>query len=298
MPISFLFGSSRYQTKARAYYDFIPTSLTSLYFSIIRCLLARVLHFFFADMASLEIREPPTFSTLPPEIRNHIYTLSKCLQLGQTCCCCTKGWVFVYNSGHREFLNCTKCYDWNFPPLGTDRPTPLSLWVNRNSERAIYRGTEKDSLAELRTNNKRARKLRVNCDRRVQEMSAAIHAKHIDSTSQPALTMINKQIRQETLPMFYGIQSFLFTLFERASDSVSIFKWLRTIGKQNASFLRSIKIVYRKKKDRQYIQKTLMKSMNKLGVRTDAKEGVVMAIRLEYPFCYCEGCIRNLLGEG
>jgi hypothetical protein len=93
--------------------------------------------------------------------------------------------------------------------------------------------------------------------------------------------------------MFYGNQAFLSTLFDRKVDSTSTFKWLRAIGKQNAGYLRTIKIVYRKKKDRQYIQRTLLKSMNILGVRTEAKEAVVMAIRLEYPFCYCEGCIRK-----
>ena len=38
--------------------------------------------------------------------------------------------------------------------------------------------------------------------------------------------------------------------------------------------------------------------MNRLGVRTEAKQEDVVANRLTYPFCYCEECIRKLLGEG
>lgn len=183
--------------------------------------------------------------------------------------------------------------------VGASSPTSLSVWVNRNTFldfEQVLQG--KASIKGIIERKKPLRHENTSCRSPEGDVWAMTHANHIDRIAQPSLTRVNKQIRSETLPIFYSAQAFLFTLFDRKIDSISILEWLRTIGKQNASFIRDIKIVYRKKKDRQYIMKTMLPIMKRYGVSTEAKEGVLMAMRLVYPFCYCERYIRHLLGEG
>lgn len=249
-------------------------------------------------MASLDVKQKPSFTSLPPEIRNYIYFLSGCLEVKQKRDSTTKSFFqqFSHDSGSMDCpITCTCCYNWSFPALGSPRAAPLSLWVNRKSDYDNEKRFKRQESRHKRCQrHKKIRYLHVTCKRSSMFEYTSIHAKHIDRIAQSALTMVNKQIRMETLPIFYGAQSFLFTIFGRDAKN-SVFKWLRTIGQRNASYLRSIKIVYRKKRDRRYIMEELLPSIKKLGVRTEA--GVVMAIRFEYPFCYCEGCILNLLGE-
>ena len=125
---------------------------------------------------------------------------------------------------------------------------------------------------------------------------ASGHAAHIkNGVEQPALTKVSKQVRDETLPIFYGSQSFLLTLFDREVDSASIFKWVRTIGKDNAGLLRKVSIVVRSNKDLKYAENELIPALKRQGLKTEGRD--VKVLRLPYPNCYCEGCVRKVLGE-
>lgn len=192
---------------------------------------------------------------------------------------------------------CLTCYKWNDSPLGTKPLKPLSIWINRGDLKAF-----KCFVAQ--TNAHRARNSLINnlfvvsgkhlgCSSAV----AKLRRSHPEIVAQPALTKVNKQIRAETLPVIYGAQAFLFTLFDRDVDIKALFKWLRITGKENAALITKINVVYRKKKDKKYIRNTLLPVMRKLGVRTEAKNEVVVATRLPYPFCFCEECVRKALGE-
>lgn len=237
----------------------------------------------------------PTLLTLPLEIRRHIYALSGCLTVNQVC---EISGAFQYTdpSDENQLISVIlpKCSEGCFPRLKTIAPKSFSIWINRRTEIA-----RKEAFSLEYPQKKHIRKLYPNCKKR-SRLETGLHGLlHTDRVVQPELTKVNKQVRVETLQLFYGSgQSFLFTLFDKDTDSISIFKWLRTIGKHNASLLRSVKIVYRKKKDRKFIEMTLLPAINKLGVRTEAKQPVVVVTRLTYPFCYCEECIRKLLGEG
>lgn len=111
----------------------------------------------------------------------------------------------------------------------------------------------------------------------------------------PDMAKVSKQVREETLSIYYGDHTFLVTLLDRDIDSETICEWLETIGERSAASLRNVKLVYRTKKDLYYIEKELMPAMHKLGMRNT--DDVVELKRLRYPYCYCEGCIRRLLAE-
>lgn len=71
------------------------------------------------------------------------------------------------------------------------------------------------------------------------------------------------------MSILYGKHSFLLTLMDVEIDGLTIRKWLRTIGKENAARLGNLKLVYRKKDHRRYVEEDLMREMKKLGVNTD-----------------------------
>ncbi|TKA29783.1 hypothetical protein B0A50_03147 [Salinomyces thailandicus] len=126
------------------------------------------------------------------------------------------------------------------------------------------------------------------CDSNLSSLSGAtsVTADNTATVEHPALTQVSKQVRADTLPMFYGRRIFVFTLFDRQANSQSIVEWLARIG-DNADLLLMVAIVCRKKADRKYFRKVLRPMMEDLGLR----DGVTISVRLEYPFCYCERCI-------
>ena len=70
--------------------------------------------------------------------------------------------------------------------------------------------------------------------------------------------------------------------------------WLGKIGRINAGFLKTVMLVYRRKKQLKYINQVVLPLMKSNGVKV--QKGVVLAKRLEYPYCYCEVCIYRSLG--
>ncbi|KAK5127963.1 hypothetical protein LTR85_005080 [Meristemomyces frigidus] len=117
---------------------------------------------------------------------------------------------------------------------------------------------------------------------------------HTLPTTQPSLTMMSKQVRRDTLPMFYGNHGFVFTRFDTESDGSNIETWLEALGAANAKMLFCVVIVVRKKKQQLYVEKTLLPKMRQLGVRVD--DIFLRSVRVGYPFCCCETCVMRTAG--
>lgn len=116
------------------------------------------------------------------------------------------------------------------------------LWVNRNSNYHANSPTTNADRPSLRS-NKTWSFCWLGCP-------AGVHAAHIENgVEQPELTKVSRQIRNDTLPIFYGSHIFLFTLFDRDVDATSICKWMSRIGRHNVSLLRKVIIVTRSKKN-------------------------------------------------
>ena len=321
-------------------------------------------------------KKPTTFLSLPPELRNHIYSLSHCLEL-RPCAGCTRYlqrgtdnkaycdalWKCLSHldqlygiddmhddceycarylgedvdvnadDGRRPCEHCTR-----YPPGGSDDSTTpntcrrctevypthceycshcqlctyrcqgflsskygkqvkpkslaVSLWVNRSS----YFAEEGYESVNAKGNLTKLRATVPNHSKSTRTCTAWTHGTHHASrVAQPELTKVSQQVRRETLSVFYGIHSFLFTLMDVGIDGVNIRNWLRTIGKENAARLENVKVVYRNKTQGKFVEKELLPAMATLGVRKD--EGVVTVKRLPYPYCYCESCIRKAVGE-
>ncbi|KAK3711206.1 hypothetical protein LTR37_009800 [Vermiconidia calcicola] len=232
--------------------------------------------------AASDPQQKATFISLPGELRNYIYKLSRCLDAHQ-CLHCDRVWReeledhFISSAAGVQYTCSIHLYEvatmWS--------EANAALWVNRSSRFAEGEWKRCGRLSGMRT-------MQIDCSgyaghKAIGCCEASSHGhKHTHSVAQPGLTKVSKQIREETLSMLYGTHTFLVTLMEKNIDGGLICKWLRTI-------------VYRKKKDKHYIEKELMKAMEKLGVRTD--DGVLKVKTLEYPFCYCEGCIRRVIQD-
>ena len=249
---------------------------------------------------STTTKSPTTFLTLPAELRNTIYTLFGNLESIQSwdtaafTCVCVKPTEPQMERGSFDVcsehaMECLFCENQSFRLKRSPHPsTSLSLWVNRNSNYAF------DSRNGHKMQSLRSRS--VDHFNQWGGLMALTHAAHIrNGVEQPALTKVSKQVRNDTLPIFYGSHSFLFALFDREVDSVSIFKWVRSIGKDNAGMLRTVKIVVRSKRDQKYVENELIPALKRLGLQTEGRD--VKVFKLSYPYCYCERCVRTLLGE-
>lgn len=53
--------------------------------------------------------------------------------------------------------------------------------------------------------------------------------------AQPAITQISRQVRQETLPIYYGVNEFI---AYGEDDPETVVKWLKSIGKINAGLVK------------------------------------------------------------
>jgi hypothetical protein len=160
----------------------------------------------------------PTFLTLPLEIRYHFYALSGCLHIKQV------SEISETFQGPDRLdeskvisVKLPKCSDGCFPRLRSVTPKPLSIWINRRSEMG-----RKEAHSQNYPGKKHLRKLYPTC-KAGNRWEAGLHGLlHTDRVAQPALAKVNKQTRVETLQVFYGSQPFLFTLFDKDTDSVSI----------------------------------------------------------------------------
>ena len=216
-----------------------------------------------ASSASSETptKKPITFMSLPAELRNHIYALAGSLTVWQ-CKRCFYSCFADVKDPNRPLCVWSELHD----PGLHEWVTKAIFWVNRSSRLSsekYLREPEGDDITKNRNT----------------------------SVAQPDLAKVNKQIRTDTLSIFYGNQTFVFTVFDEKIDAPMIGRWLKTIGWANATMLRSVKVVYRSKKTKRFITKDLVPEMGRMGVKTD----VVETLRFGYPYCYCEKCIMALV---
>lgn len=180
------------------------------------------------------MKPPTTFLSLPAEIRNEIYIITNNLHniqaadLGHSEDCSTQA------NQPDLCVFCIECNDGTSCRLCLDHPyrtKELSLWVNRNSAYADEAHRSEASKQSLRHPN--------TTHAFPSEPSARVHGAHIEhGVEQPPLTKVCHQFRNDTLPIFYGTNSFMFTIFDRKIDVASIFKWSKSIGPRNVALLR------------------------------------------------------------
>lgn len=70
---------------------------------------------------------------------------------------------------------------------------------------------------------------------------------------QPPLTRVSRQVRDETLPIFYGNHRFVCTLFDPVEQEQMLLAWLEKIGPISAGLIRELYVVYSKKAVKQYV---------------------------------------------
>lgn len=241
-------------------------------------------------------KAPTTFLSLPAELRNEIYKLSGYLEVRQGDEVTSDGRCPIPDY-HGDIDHCPLCSGCSQDRSQcllcfelSESGKELSLWVNRNSNYTIT-GLKADGGKKWSVRHKYVSHLSY------RNETAVKHGHHIKNrVEQPALTKVSKEVRNDTLPIFYGSHSFLLTLFDRDADIASIFKWFRKIGKENAALLREVKIVVRTKGDKKYAQTELKRALKKRGLNADGGT-IVKVVKLRYPFCYCEYCVRNAIGE-
>ncbi|KAK3617261.1 hypothetical protein LTR56_025415 [Elasticomyces elasticus] len=108
---------------------------------------------------------------------------------------------------------------------------------------------------------------------------------------QPPITRTSKQVRADTLPMFYGTHTFYFVLRDRYQEETIIERWLSKIGRTNAGRLCKVFAIYTTKQDGKDFTKYTAAAMRKLGVRS----GVIELMRTSYPHCACNRCVLRML---
>lgn len=77
---------------------------------------------------------------------------------------------------------------------------------------------------------------------------ALFETRPIAGASQPNLTKVSRQVRVETLPMYYGNPRhvFMFTILERGEElHKAVARWFSTIGKVNAKSVKQVMVIMR-----------------------------------------------------
>ena len=158
--------------------------------------------------ATMSVTSPRvTFLNLPIEIRVHIYQLSGCLRILQS----PHYIVTMYLSDLT-------------PESSTEHYHPqANLWVNRRSAIAAYGGLEHlkhdgsggADVAAVRKSAKEGKLVRTR-SRCVPGRPRGLNLAqfhHTRGVDQPVLTQVSRQVRADTLPIFYGKHNFYFTLY-------------------------------------------------------------------------------------
>ncbi|KAI5362119.1 Putative Immunoglobulin-like domain-containing protein [Septoria linicola] len=152
-------------------------------------------------------RKRTGFLDLPAELRNAIYRLSDCLELS-----------------HRYNRPIRRC---------------LCGWLHPDEDFCPHFGLETIGWRDIHISG--VIEIPTPPGHRYYVDAASIEqGTHAAIWRQPSVTRVNKQIRSETLPMFYGnLQVTLRCASEDISESQDL-KWLRQIGKANAGLLNSL----------------------------------------------------------
>lgn len=118
---------------------------------------------------------------------------------------------------------------------------------------------------------------------------------HVVSISQPAPSKVSKELRPETLSLFYGGYIFMFTAFKYKQIFDAPSSWLKKIGKRDAALVRKLMIVLPYAKDasdRLEIKSSLYKRLKGLGCEAEVK-----FMSYEYGRCRCETCVLRQEGS-
>ncbi|KAK4898663.1 hypothetical protein LTR27_003835 [Elasticomyces elasticus] len=199
-----------------------------------------------------------TFTGLAAELRNRITELSRCLDIVQ-CRDCRQ----AFRADRYELLA-------NFHGLATIETSIFSAGP------AILQ--VRDRSQSRASQCKPAKSCNSHC-----RFGSSLLSFLESGIAQPAVTHTSKQVRADTLPMFYGTHTFYFVLRDQYQDESMIERWLSTIGRDNAVRLCKIVAIYTTKRH--------AAAMRKLGVRS----GVVKLMRTSYPHCACKRCVMKML---
>lgn len=115
--------------------------------------------------------------------------------------------------------------------------------------------------------------------------------KHVVSIAQPALSRVSKQLRHETLSIFYGNHIWNFTVSKDERISDAPWAWLEKIGPANAALVKKIMIVLPDTKDVEGKLKLTWKvkqTLYKCGYYAD-----VLLMSCPWGFCRCETCVTR-----
>ena len=284
-------------------------------------------------MIQLEaIRKGPktTFLDLPAELRNEIYTLSGCLETMQ-CPNCTRTttadkadeffcseaailervsslWRRTFGTrpsglvGSRYPCVCKSC------EYNVDRDLrALRAWT---CTLGMYHLAQRDdAFLHINRGSKWFEKApKPQTDLWQRTVISDTWTGPMKATSQPSLTRVCRKIREDTLPMWYGNQHFLFTILtnkdgagvyegldrtgemDHHDDALHMIQWFERIGRANAAAIRRLTIVYTTVENGYYLRRCDLPWLKSLGVDV---EGAVVLKRTEdinWRKCQCRSC--------
>jgi hypothetical protein len=235
-----------------------------------------------------------TFLSLPPEIRNHIYQLAGEIEPLPCAAAETLG------------VDCPPAPIWVCISLPTTTSTNLDQQLNQSSTCARREVERCSSLSEHRIGPTHSAGATVG----MQQHKLFCKQRGLRClTQQPALTKVCRALRRETLSMFYGTNTFVFTWFDMAGnadwehDVLSFKRWLAAIGPINAGMLRSIKVVCRhvwaidetgrRMRRSEWVRERFVPEMVSFGVRDGVVTSTMLSVGFQKFFCEC--CIGRSL---
>ncbi|PPJ55849.1 hypothetical protein CBER1_07443 [Cercospora berteroae] len=129
----------------------------------------------------------------------------------------------------------------------------------------------------------------------------------------PTLANVNQQLRFDVLSNMFLKSRLYATVFDQEKDGAAILHRIRDMGREAASAIRKLYMIYSRKRDYKYISNELLPSLEAAGVRVE--DGVADVVRLMQeklvpkpatpqvleermlPGCECECCIVQFLRE-
>lgn len=112
--------------------------------------------------------------------------------------------------------------------------------------------------------------------------ACAFMSDHIATVNQPELTRVSRQVRKDTLPIFYGHHPFVYrvTAGNVQASVQKLLDWLDTLGPTNAAMIRRLVLVYLRKKNLRYFTVKLLPELRRRGLDT----AVLRYERMGHPF--------------
>lgn len=112
---------------------------------------------------------------------------------------------------------------------------------------------------------------------------------HVVGVSQPALSKVSKQLRTETLAIFYGEPIFMFTAFKFQEIFEAPMAWMKQIGSHNAALVEKVMVVLPRMSG--LYGRILIKAWLSRQLKSVGAEPVVKLKSYKYGRCRCETCV-------